>query len=119
MPKSKVVLVSKKDLEITWFSGGGGGGGQHKNKHDNCCRIYHPASGARAQSTRHKEASKNKTEAFENLTKTTEMKVWLSKQLMELREGQTLEEKVEKMMSSKNLKIETVENGQWVEYENS
>lgn len=111
----KITIVSKKDLEITWFSGGGGAGGQHKNKHDNCCRIFHPESGVRAQGTSSREQKANQREAFVNLTSKPEFKLWLARKLTELREGKTIEQKVEETMVPNNLKIEVLEEGQWVE----
>ncbi len=62
------IHLTKKDFEIQWFSGSGGGG-QHRNKHQNCCRIIHKDTGLSAQSTRHKERSANKKEAFTTLAK--------------------------------------------------
>jgi len=38
------VTVTKNDVEIEWFSGTGKGG-QHRNKHQNSCRVVHRASG--------------------------------------------------------------------------
>lgn len=113
--KEKIILVSKADLEITWFSGGGGAGGQHKNRHNNCCRIHHPASGATAQATDQRSAHQNQKNAFVNLTNSSKFKLWLAKVLMEVRTGMTVEERIERMMDPKNLKIEVLENGQWVE----
>ncbi len=112
----KIIIAAKKDFQITWFSGGGGGGGQHKNKHDNCCRIVHPESGATAQCTRHKSALQNRKEAFTNLTKSATFKMWLSRRLLEIRTGETVEERVEKMLAPNNLKIEGInKEGQWEE----
>ena len=34
------------ECEIEWFSGTGKGG-QHRNRHDNCCRLTHRSSGLR------------------------------------------------------------------------
>ena len=65
----KVVLVSKKDLEITWFNGGPGDGGSNRNAHNNCCRIYHKDSGISAVSTKERSSSQNQKQAFLNLTK--------------------------------------------------
>ena len=33
-----------KDFYVEWFSGSGAGG-QHRNKHQNCCRVYHLPTG--------------------------------------------------------------------------
>jgi peptide chain release factor 1 len=41
---SKGVLIPHSDLKIEWYSGTGAGG-QHRNKHQNSCRITHIPSG--------------------------------------------------------------------------
>lgn len=41
---SKGVLIPYCDLKIEWYSGTGAGG-QHRNKHQNSCRITHIPSG--------------------------------------------------------------------------
>jgi peptide chain release factor 1 len=38
------VLIPYSDLKIEWYSGTGAGG-QHRNKHQNSCRITHIPSG--------------------------------------------------------------------------
>ena len=38
------------DYRIEWFSGTGKGG-QHRNKHQNCCRVIHEPTGIKAQGT--------------------------------------------------------------------
>jgi peptide chain release factor 1 len=62
------IHLTKKDFEIQWFSGTGAGG-QHRNKHQNCCRIKHIESGITCvgQNSRSREA--NKREAFQNLAR--------------------------------------------------
>lgn len=60
--------LTKKDFRIEWFSGTGGGG-QHRNKHQNCCRIIHLATGLRVQETRHRERVANQRSAFTKLAK--------------------------------------------------
>lgn len=58
--------MTKKDFRIEWFSGTGGGG-QHRNKHQNCCRIVHIESGLRSQSTKYRERPSNQRAAFKRL----------------------------------------------------
>jgi protein subunit release factor A len=57
---------SKKDFEVQWFSGTGKGG-QHRNKHQNCCRIIHLETGLKATGQRSRERSKNLDDAFRAL----------------------------------------------------
>ncbi len=54
---------TRKDFVLEWFSGSGAGG-QHRNKHQNCCRIRHIATGISAQGTAHRERSANQRDAF-------------------------------------------------------
>lgn len=58
--------VTKKDLEIDYFSGTGAGG-QHRNKHQNCVRIKHIPSGIMTQCQTHRERTANFREAFHKL----------------------------------------------------
>lgn len=51
---------------MDWFSGKGAGG-QHRNKHQNCCRITHLPSGLVATGQDHKERERNKSDAFHKL----------------------------------------------------
>lgn len=42
--EKKEVLFIDKDFKIEWYSGTGAGG-QHRNKHQNSCRLTHLATG--------------------------------------------------------------------------
>jgi protein subunit release factor B len=64
----KEIHLTKKDFKIDWFSGTGAGG-QHRNKHQNCCRITHIESGLSAVGTGAKERKANQKEAFVKLAK--------------------------------------------------
>lgn len=105
MKKTLLFSITKKDFTITYFSGKGAGG-QHRNKHQNCVRIRHGDSGAIAVGQSHRERRSNIKEAFHNLIKIGKFKIWHTRKVNEVIEGITLEEKVDKMMSLKNLKIE-------------
>jgi len=59
--------LTKKDFKVDWFSGTGAGG-QHRNKHQNCCRITHIETGLSAISTE-KERTVNLKKAFSQLAK--------------------------------------------------
>jgi protein subunit release factor A len=55
-----------KDFEIEWFSGTGSGG-QHRNKHQNCCRIKHKESGLSAVGQNSRSRIENQRIAFKTL----------------------------------------------------
>lgn len=57
---------SAKDFKLEWYSGTGKGG-QHRNKHQNCCRITHLETGISANGTSSRERSANQKEAFHTL----------------------------------------------------
>jgi peptide chain release factor 1 len=61
-----VFSATKKDFKIDWFSGQGAGG-QHRNKHQNCCRITHIPSGLTAIGQEHRTRPANQRIAFERL----------------------------------------------------
>jgi len=46
-PEVTVVSFNQHDCDIDWFSGTGAGG-QHRNKHQNSCRITHRPTGITA-----------------------------------------------------------------------
>ena len=58
-PDSAVqVTVVEKDLKVEWYSGSGAGG-QHRNKHQNSCRMTHVPTGlVRKAETRSRENSR-------------------------------------------------------------
>lgn len=64
----KEIHLTKKDFKIDWFSGTGAGG-QHRNKHQNCCRITHIETGLCSQGTEHRERIVNQRTAFNRLAK--------------------------------------------------
>lgn len=57
---------TKKDFVVEWFSGSGAGG-QHRNKHQNCCRIRHLESGLVAVGTDNRSRVANQRAAFKRL----------------------------------------------------
>lgn len=68
MARELIFQVTKKDLEIDYFSGTGAGG-QHRNKHMNCVRIKHIPTGIMTQCQSHRERAANFREAFQKLAK--------------------------------------------------
>ena len=111
--KELLFSVTKKDLEIHFFSGSGAGG-QYRNKHQNCVRMCHMDSGARSTGQSHRERNANLREAFKTLMKQPQFKIWHSKKVQEIIEGKSIEKRVEEMMHPENLKVENVLDGQWV-----
>ena len=62
------IHLTKKDFKLEWYSGQGAGG-QHRNKHQNCCRITHLASGLTVNGTESRSRVDNQSTAFEKLAK--------------------------------------------------
>ena len=60
--------LTKKDFKLEWYSGSGAGG-QHRNKHENCCRITHLESGLTVNGTETKSRVTNQRTAFNKLAK--------------------------------------------------
>jgi protein subunit release factor A len=106
MSRELLFSVTKKDLEITWFSGKGAGG-QHRNKHQNCCRIKHPESGVIVTGQEEKSRDKNLRNAFKRLTENKKFKTWLKIKTSELmNDSYSIEEQVNNAMREENLKVE-------------
>jgi len=57
------VGLGEADFHLEWFSGTGRGG-QHRNKHQNCCRVTHIATGIQAQGTGSRSRERNKRDAL-------------------------------------------------------
>ena len=110
--KELLFSVTKKDLDIHFFSGTGG---QHRNKHQNCVRMFHKESGARSVGQSHREKQANLREAFNTLTKHPKFRMWHNIKTQEVLEGKTIEKKVEEMVIPENLKTEYKEDGKWTE----
>jgi len=58
--------LTKKDFKLEWFSGQGAGG-QHRNKHQNCCRLTHLESGLTVNGTDSRSRVENQRTAFTKL----------------------------------------------------
>ena len=55
----------ERDFKVEWFSGTGKGG-QHRNKHQNCCRVTHLPSGL-VQTATGRERTSNLRSAMEQI----------------------------------------------------
>ena len=62
------IHLTKKDFKLEWYSGSGAGG-QHRNKHQNCCRITHLESGITVNGTESRSRVDNQRFAFNKLAK--------------------------------------------------
>lgn len=66
MPRELVYSTNKADFQVTWFSGTGCGG-QHRNKHQNCCRLLHLPTGLTTVGQRQRSREQNFKDAFGRL----------------------------------------------------
>jgi protein subunit release factor A len=108
--KELLFSVTKKDLNITYFSGTGKGG-QHRNKHQNCVRINHKESGVIVTGQTGRDRKQNEREAFRNLIKHPDFKHWMRQRTNLSNE---VIKKVEEYMRPGNLRIEGRSLGEWV-----
>jgi len=116
MHKILLFSITKKDLIVEYFSGTGSGG-QHRNKHQNCVRLHHPASGTLVTGQSYRERRYNIKEALGNLVKHPKFKIWHSRKVMEIQEGKSIEEKVDMLMAASNLAIEIKDGeGKWTKW---
>lgn len=115
MTKEFLFSVTKKDLEISYFSGTGSGG-QHRNKHQNCVKMYHKDSEARSTGQSSKERKSNLKEAFNNLVESQKFKIWLNERIYEKTNQINIEKEVKESMSLDNIRVEGKdENNKWKE----
>jgi protein subunit release factor A len=110
----RVSILSKKDLEISYYIGSGKGG-QKKQKTHSGVQIVHPESGAIGRCSDSRSQEQNKKHAFERLMATPKMKFWLTKKIYEIRQQESLEETVEKETAPDKIKHEIKIDGKWVE----
>lgn len=63
--------IDRRDLHVEWYSGSGGGG-QHRNKHQNSCRLTHIPTGivksaqTRSRDSSYKEALRDLTQVLQS-----------------------------------------------------
>ncbi len=114
--KEKITILTRKDLDISYFAGSGAGG-QAKNKVKSGVKIIHRESGAIGQASDSRSLSENKQLAFQRLHSQPKFKVWLNKKIYEIREGESLEEKINKkvdeMMTEIQVQVKN-EEGKWI-----
>ena len=118
MAKELLFSVTEKDLVVQTFHAGGPGG-QNQNKTSSGVRIIHKESGAVGEARDTRSQLENKRAALKRMTESIKFKVWVNRVCAEIKSGETIEERVEKMLLPENIKIETREFGKWVEVENA
>jgi protein subunit release factor A len=111
--RERVTILTAKDLDISYF-GGSGNGGQNKQKTSSGVQMVHRETGAigRASDTRCQVT--NKKTAFQRLMATPKMKAWIAKKVYAIQQQETMEDAVERMMATQNLKVEVKRDGKWV-----
>jgi protein subunit release factor B len=117
MSERKLILsVTKKDFDITFFSGSGAGG-QHRNKKKCSVRMKHRDSGAMSTGQDSRDKQTNIRNAFLRCITTDKYKTWERKTVAErMLNLSSIEKEVDKQMEDSNLKVEIKdENGCWTE----
>jgi protein subunit release factor B len=102
--------VTKKDFDISYFSGTGPGG-QHKNKSQNCVRIQHKESGVIVTGQEERSRAQNQKNAFLRLVNHPKFKTWLKIKTAESLEDKReiekqIQQKVNEAMREEHLKVE-------------
>jgi len=109
MKEKPLLTLTKKDFEITYYSGSGAGG-QHRNKHQNCCRIRHGDSGVTGIGTESKSRTQNRKTAFKRLTEDVNFRAWLKIKSIHEEEIQAY---MKEAMRPENIKTEIFKDGKW------
>jgi protein subunit release factor B len=113
--KQTINIVSKKDLEVSYFCGSGAGG-QARNKVASGVQIKHTESGAIGRASDSRSQDQNKRAAFLRMTESPQFKFWLAGKLYEIKQGEKLEDEINREMDNhKNFKYEIKVDNKWVE----
>ena len=113
MQKELLFSITKKDFNLEWFSGSGGGG-QHRNKHQNCCRLTHKETRIMKTGQRQRSRIQNLKDALISITESEIFKKWHKIKCSEAINGKTdIEEKVNNMIENE-IMYEIKVNDKWV-----
>jgi len=106
--KKLLFSIPRAAFQLAFFRPGGPGG-QKQNKTSSGCRITHTESGAVGTSRDQRSQMQNRKQAFQRLVDTSRFKTWLRIKTAVVMEGyRSIEDKVDKMLAPKNLKIEHI-----------
>lgn len=108
--KELLFSVTKKDFDITWFSGTGNGGQNRNNRHK-CCRIQHKESGAIGTGQEERSREQNQKNAFNRLVESKKFQTWLKIKTAEASmDKEKIREEINRIvdesMKEYNLKVE-------------
>ena len=114
---AKELLFSVTAADCDWqYLRGTGPGGQKRNKTENKVRCVHRDSGAVGESDLTRSQHENKKIAFRKMVESKEFRLWHKLETARrLGDKLTIEEKVNRAMEDRNLKIETRVDGKWTE----
>lgn len=110
MKKELLFSITKKDFDITFFSGTGKGG-QHRNKHQNCVRLKHKETGIITTGQNSRSQSQNIKDAFNRMVSHKDFKLYLRLRIARETQdqekiNQQINRKVDEMMQEKYLDFE-------------
>ena len=114
---AKELLFSVTAADCDWqYLRGTGPGGQKRNKTETKVRCVHRDSGAVGESDLTRSQHENKKIAFRKMVESKEFRLWHKLETARrLGDKLTIEEKVNRAMEDRNLKIETRVDGKWTE----
>lgn len=104
--KVRIPIITRKEIEITFFRGSGKGG-QKKNKTSSACRCHHPPSGAIGISQDTRSQLQNRRLAFTRMAKSPKFQKWLKIELSRIHHNENnIDKKVEENMREENMRVE-------------
>lgn len=117
MTKELLFSVTANDCDWQYIRGTGPGG-QKRNKTESKVRCVHRASGAAGESDLTRSQAQNKQIAFRKMAESKEFRLWHKLETARrLGDKMTLEEKVDRAMIDRNLKVEGKVDGKWTKLE--
>lgn len=113
MTKELLFSVTANDCDWQYIRGTGPGG-QKRNKTETKVRCVHKESGATGESDLTRSQAQNKQIAFRKMAESKEFRIWHKLETARrMGDKMSLEEKVDRAMHEKNLKIEGKVDGKW------